>query len=138
MRWIAGMWRESMNEGISLDGRIMHASKTAAGGVVNADTIFRFRQTDDVVTAEYAGGGIRRGSLVGRLSDAELHFRYVQLQNDGRLDGGESHCEVEIDDSGRVSIVEHYAWGSRPGTGTNVISELPEGGKRTRPGELGD
>ena len=117
-----------MHQGISLEGRTMHASKTAPGGVVNADTIFRFQQTGDMVTAEYAGGGIRRGSLVGLLSNGELHFRYAQLQDDGRLDGGESHCEVEIDESGRVSIVEHYEWGSRSGAGTNVISELPEGG----------
>jgi len=122
-----------MDEGLSLEGRSMHASKTAPGGVVNADTIFRFQQTDNLVTAEYAGGGIRRGSLVGLLSNGTLHFRYAQLQDDGRLDGGESHCEVKMDASGRVSIIEHYAWASRPGAGTNVISELPESRSQAPP-----
>lgn len=109
---------------ISLDGLVMNAAETAAGGVVNAETVFRFSETDEIVTATFSGGGIVAGSLVGRRDGACLHFRYAQLQADGRLDGGESHCEVARDDEGRVCILEHFEWESRPGGGTNLIREL--------------
>lgn len=108
---------------ITLDGLRMHVIRTAEAGVVNADTIFRFHQQANEVWADYAGGGIRRGSLVGTIKGASLTFRYCQLQSDGALDGGKSICEVR-EHGGRVQIVERFQWESRPGSGENIFQEL--------------
>ena len=102
----------------------MYAMETAPGGVIGRETEFRFHQEGDAVRASYAGGAIRHGYLVGRVSGASLEFRYCQLQTDGVLDGGSSTCELLRDDHGRVNVVEHFQWESREGSGTNVIREL--------------
>lgn len=104
----------------------MHVINTAEAGVVNVDTIFQFHQHASEVWADYAGGKIRRGSLIGTLDGASLIFRYCQLQSDGVLDGGKSVCEVRERD-GRIQIVERFQWESRPGTGENVFEELEPG-----------
>lgn len=108
---------------ISLDGLRMHVIRTAELGVVNADTIFEFHQQASEVWADYAGGGVRRGSLIGTLEGATLTFRYCQLQSDGKLDGGSSVCEVS-EQQGRIRIVERFQWESRPGGGENVFEEI--------------
>jgi len=108
---------------ISLDGLRMHVIRTAESGVVNADTIFRFHQQANEVWADYAGGGIRRGSLIGTVDGSTLTFRYCQLQTNGTLDGGKSDCEVRTHE-GRIQIVERFQWESRPGGGENVFQEL--------------
>jgi hypothetical protein len=51
----------------SLDGRTLRSASAVEGGEVDADTVFRFRQEGDVVHAQYFGGNVRLGFLVGRI-----------------------------------------------------------------------
>jgi hypothetical protein len=110
---------------ISLNKIKMTVVETAENGLVNKDTIFAFRQTDDLVTAEYAGGRIKKGFLVGTISDRKLQFSYCQVQIDGELDNGISSCELSTNDNGKVMLVEHFEWKSRQGEiGINVFEEV--------------
>ena len=108
----------------SLDGVRMRVVSTAEGGEVNSDTVFEFAQDGSVVSARYAGGKVRLGYLVGTISGKVLDFRYAQVDNSGRLDGGHSTCEVGRNASGRIQVVEHFVWDSREGSGTNVFAEI--------------
>jgi len=113
-------------QSMSLDKIRMNVVKTDACGVVNHETIFHFSQNNGVVEAEYAGGKIQRGFLVGRFNGVNhLVFSYCQMQIDGKLDNGTSECEVAKDEDGKVTLTEHFEWASRPGEfGTNVFKEV--------------
>ncbi len=102
----------------------MHASVTAENGVVNADTVFEFSQSDDWVTARYSGGKIVHGYLVGRVDGSAFAFRYCQCDTDGHLDGGQSNCELERRADGGIRIVERFFWESRGEEGVNIIEDL--------------
>lgn len=104
----------------------MNVPKTDACGVVNHETIFQFRHENNVVKAEYSGGKIQQGFLVGQFTDKNhLRFSYCQMQIDGKLDNGVSECEVSKDADGKIILIEHFEWASRPGEfGTNVFKEL--------------
>jgi hypothetical protein len=104
----------------------MHVISTAEGGDVNAETLFEFTQDGSVVSARYAGGKVRLGYLVGAMSTTELRFRYAQIDNSGRLDGGYSTCEIGRTAEGRVRLAEHFTWDSREGSGTNLYEEIGE------------
>jgi hypothetical protein len=104
----------------------MSVSSTAATGVVNSETRLHFFQKGPRVFARYAGGGVERGRLVGSLSESELVFHYVQREASGALHGGQSICEVSRLPGGRLRIVEHFTWGTRVGSGTNVFDEIIE------------
>ena len=118
------------SEPISLDRVNMNVISTDACGVVNEQTIFHFSQKDGVVQANYAGGKIKQGYLVGRFtSENQLEFSYCQMQIDGKLDNGASKCDVSKDANGTITLTEHFEWASRPGEfGTNVFKELPSTG----------
>lgn len=110
---------------LDLDDRLMNAVSTASTGVVDARTIFHFRQKGRRVWARYHGGEIERGFLCGRLDGRDLHFRFAQVQVDGKVDGGASDGELEWLDDGRLQIRERFEWSSRGGVGENLIAELP-------------
>ena len=113
---------ETMN--FFLDKIKMTVIKTAANGVVNSDTVFSFTQKGNTVTAEYAGGQIKKGFLVGIINGKELKFSYCQVQTDDHLDNGISSCELSISEKGKIRLVEHFEWKSRPGEmGINVFEE---------------
>ncbi|MEU0336188.1 hypothetical protein [Streptomyces sp. NPDC006193] len=110
----------------SLDGLVLAPVADQAPGQVGARTRFAYHEEDGRIWAEYAGGDVVRGHLVGTRAGDRLDFRYVQLGTDGTTASG--HCRstvVELPD-GRVRLEESWEWESRPGSGTSVVEEVAE------------
>jgi hypothetical protein len=109
---------------MNLHGRKMRCVQTAPSGMVGRDTIFSFSQTGNCVEAHYAGGRITTGYLVGIIDQGELSFRYCQISDKVRIDGGASQCRVEQSTDGRIRIVESFTWESQSGSGVNIFEEV--------------
>lgn len=106
-----------------LDGRMFAASTVAGPGDVDDRTRFRYHQDGEVVWADYAGGSVVRGHVVGVRRDARLDFRYVHLDTAGETAVG--HCESVVERVGdRLRLHEEWSWESRPGSGTSVLDEI--------------
>ncbi|GAA2504883.1 hypothetical protein GCM10010406_46950 [Streptomyces thermolineatus] len=109
----------------SLDGRLFAPVADPEGGEVGTSTRFRYHEQDGRIRADYDGGDIERGHLLGTRDGDRLDFRYVQLRRDGRTSTG--HCVsrvVELPD-GRLRLEETWEWESQEGRGTSVVEELP-------------
>lgn len=105
-----------------LDGRTFAASAVAGPGDVDGRTRFRYRQEGDVVWADYSGGGVVHGHLVGLRRGGRLDFRYVHLDTAG--DTAVGHCESVVERVGeRLRLHERWRWENRPGSGTSVLDE---------------
>ncbi|MEV4489592.1 hypothetical protein AB0K04_05675 [Micromonospora coxensis] len=109
----------------SLDGRRFAAVADVVAGEVGTETVFTYREADGEVWADYAGGSIRRGHLVGTRHGDRLDFRYVQLNTDGQTSSGHCVSEVSVLPDGRLRLHETWWWESRPGSGVSVVEELP-------------
>ncbi|MFD3502147.1 hypothetical protein ACFWWT_10380 [Streptomyces sp. NPDC058676] len=110
----------------SLDGLVLAPVADQAPGQVGTRTRFVYHEKDGEIWAEYAGGDVVRGYLVGTREGDSLDFRYVQLKKDGTTSSG--HCVsavVELSD-GRVRLEETWEWESQPGSGTSVVEQLTE------------
>jgi len=59
---------------LTLDKVKMTIIQTAENGVVNKDTLFYFTQEGNVVQAEYAGGKIKKGFLIGQIDVHVVRF----------------------------------------------------------------
>jgi hypothetical protein len=108
----------------NLNNLKMNVIQTAPNGVINKDTIFVFSQDGCQVWAEYSGGRVIRGYLVGILKGSQLQFRYCQMEEGDVLNGGVSNCKVLISKDGFIQIVEEFQWESKEGTGVNIIQEI--------------
>ncbi|MFI6283605.1 hypothetical protein ACIBCM_02410 [Streptomyces sp. NPDC051018] len=107
----------------SLDGRVLFPVADQAPGQVGTRTRFAYHEEEGRIWAEYDGGDVVRGHLVGTRDGDRLDFRYVQLKTDGTTSSG--HCVstvVELPD-GRVRLEESWEWESQPGRGTSVVEE---------------
>jgi hypothetical protein len=114
---------------LTLAGVRMTVSNSDAHSVVNTSTVLTFEQQGNVVSARYRGGEIVDGYLIGLLEGWSLHFRYVQADRSGRLDAGVSEGVLDRQADGRLRLVEHYQWLTRPERGTNTFEEIRSPGQ---------
>ncbi len=108
---------------VSLEGRSLVGVGNTGDGDVGAATVFRYHQDGDVVRADYGGGRIRRGHLVGTRVGDGLDFRYVHLDAAGDTASGHCTSRVEVLGDGRVRLHETWRWESREGSGHSVVEE---------------
>ncbi|MEV7615543.1 hypothetical protein [Streptomyces sp. NPDC089799] len=110
----------------SLDGLVFVPVADQAAGQVGRQTRFTYHEddADGRVWAEYAGGDVVRGYLVGTRAGDAVDFRYVQLRTDGSTASG--HCVslvTELPD-GRLRLEETWSWESQDGSGTSVVEQV--------------
>ncbi|MEV5687907.1 hypothetical protein AB0L68_32755 [Streptomyces sp. NPDC052164] len=108
----------------SLDGLVLSPVADQAPGQVGTRTRFTYHERDGRIWAEYEGGDVVRGHLVGTRTADTLDFRYVQLKQDGTTSSGHCVSTVGACPDGRVRLDERWEWESQEGSGTSVVEEL--------------
>lgn len=98
--------------------------ENSATGEVGQSTTFNYHQDHDIIWAEYSGGSVIRGNLVGTRNAEKLHFRYAHLSTTKETSTGVCNSTIELLDDGRLRLHESWAWESRPETGTSIVEEL--------------
>ncbi|MCX3062352.1 hypothetical protein [Streptomyces beihaiensis] len=108
----------------SLDGLVLAPVADQEPGQVGTRTRFAYHEEDGRIWAEYEGGDVVRGRLVGTRAGDRLDFRYVQLRSDGTTSSG--HCVSTVSElpDGRLRLDETWRWESQEGSGTSVVEEV--------------
>jgi len=94
------------------------------GAEVDEDTVFYFRQQEDVVQAEYFGGGVRLGTLVGILERNSVRHCYSQVNQAGELQIGRAQAELRPSTEGRLQMVNQWEWEDSAIHGLCVLEEF--------------
>lgn len=114
----------------SLDGLVFTPVADPRGGEVGRSTRFVYHERAGRIWAEYSGGAIERGHLLGTRDGDRLDFRYVQLRRDGGTSSGHCVSTVVTLPDGRIRLEERWSWESQEGSGTSAVEEIPERGAR--------
>jgi hypothetical protein len=112
----------------NLEGKVFRSISNTANGDVGAETLFRYRHTGDIVTADYSGGSIVVGHLIARvLAGGRLDMRYHHLNDKGDFMLGECISTPEVLPDGRLRFKEEWRWlsGDRS-SGTSEIEEIAQ------------
>lgn len=98
----------------------------SANGETSGDTIFHYRQEDNIVTAEYAGGKIIKGQLIGITDETgRLNFRYQQVNDKGEIMTGTCMSVPELMPNGKLKLYEHWQWTSGDfSRGESIVEEV--------------
>ncbi|MFJ9646174.1 hypothetical protein ACWEPM_29035 [Streptomyces sp. NPDC004244] len=107
----------------SLDGLVFVPVADQAPGQVGRQTRFDYHEQEGRVWAEYAGGDVVRGHLVGTRAGDSIDFRYVQLRLDGTTASGRCTSLVTELPDGRLRLEETWTWESQEGSGTSVVEQ---------------
>ncbi|WP_262103584.1 hypothetical protein [Arthrobacter sp. Marseille-P9274] len=113
-----------------IDGKQFAPVANTASGEVGATTVFHYHQDGKVIWAEYSGGAVVRGYLVGTRSGDRMSFRYSHLNIDLQTASGVCETRIAVLDDGRVQFRETWQWESRPEHGTSIVEELAALGGR--------
>lgn len=113
-----------MSSAPTLDGRIFQAVGSAEGGEAGPATVFKYREVNGLIEADYGGGAVARGFLVGTRSGDSVSFRYCQLNTAGETSTGRCDSTIEVLADGRLRLHETWVWESRPGAGTSFVEEM--------------
>lgn len=110
---------------ISYDNRIFKPVQNTPNGETSGDTIFHYRQTDNILRAEYAGGRIKTGHLIGLVdADGNIDMRYHQVNDAGELMTGICRSVPEILENGKIRLHETWEWTSgNCSSGHSIIEE---------------
>ena len=112
-----------LEEEFSLEDRYFTAIENSDSGEVSDKTVFSYHQKGNVIWAEYSGGSIIKGFLVGTMDEKQgLHFNYQHINIDGELKTGTCDSESKIE-NGKLKFYEKWMW-STGETGESVIEEL--------------
>lgn len=111
---------------INYDNRFFRVVNNSATGEVSSDTVFHYRQKDNVVWATYEGGAVKFGTLLAKvLASGELEMRCSHVNQTGEIMTGKCRSTPEILPSGRIRLHEKWQWTSGNfSTGESVIEEV--------------
>ncbi|WP_404952703.1 hypothetical protein [Streptomyces sp. 147326] len=107
----------------SLDGLVFVPVADQSPGQVGRQTRFEYHEQDGRVWAEYGGGDVVRGYLVGTRAEDSVDFRYVQLRLDGTTASGQCTSVVTELPDGRLRLEETWTWESQEGRGTSTVEQ---------------
>ncbi len=95
-------------------------------GETSSETVFHYQQQGNLLTSEYAGGKIKKGHLIGLVSEnGHIEMRYHQINTNDELMTGICHSIPEILPNGKIKLHETWQWTSGDNSkGESIIEEI--------------
>ena len=114
------------NREINYDGKNFVSKRNTENGEVNEETVFYYHQKENIIWAEYFGGEIKQGFLVGTVeNNGKLEFTYQHINESNQLRLGRCNSFPVFLEDGRMEIHEEWQWlNGDKSKGTSVIVEV--------------
>ncbi|WP_426328148.1 n-acetylglutamate synthase [Pedobacter sp. R-06] len=110
---------------INYNNKLFKPINNTENGETSNETVFRYKQTGNILTAEYTGGKIIFGHLIGLVDESgNIEMRYHQVNNQGELMTGICHSKPERLANGKIRLHETWQWTSGDKSkGQSIIEE---------------
>lgn len=96
---------------INYDSKIFIPQRNTENGEVDEKTIFYYFQENDLFWAEYRGGDVLKGHMIGTVAEnGELDFHYQHLNKDRQVRIGKCHSIPYILENGKIVLQEKWQW----------------------------
>ena len=107
-------------------GRLFKPVSASDGSQTNSETIFKYEQRDDLVTATYSGGDIEYGQIIGLVDETGiLRMRYQHLDVYGDFRTGICLTKPEILPGNKLRLHESWQWTAPDNArGTSILEEI--------------
>ncbi|WP_111672803.1 n-acetylglutamate synthase [Algoriphagus litoralis] len=98
---------------INYNDRIFRPVVNTENSETSNATVFAYKQTGNILTAEYSGGKIKKGHLIGLVDEnGHIDMRYHQVNNENELMTGICKSIPEILGNGKIRLHETWEWTS--------------------------
>jgi hypothetical protein len=105
--------------------KIFRPISNTANGETSGETVFHYQQVGSILSAEYSGGKIRKGHLIGLVDEhGNIDMRYHQVNENGELMTGICHSVPELLPNGKIRLHEQWEWTSGDRSkGQSIVDE---------------
>ena len=110
---------------VNYNNKTFRPVSNTENGETSQDTVFVYKQVENILTAEYFGGKIVKGHLIGLVDDnGNIEMRYHQINNKGELMTGICLSKPEKLANGKIRLHESWEWTSGDKSkGLSIIEE---------------
>ena len=110
---------------MNYNDKVFRPTSNTKNGETSSETIFHYKQVDNVLTSEYSGGKIKKGHLIGLVDKVgNIEMRYHQVNDKGELMTGICKSKPEILENGKIRLHESWEWTSGDKSkGQSIIEE---------------
>lgn len=114
------------NQKLNYNGRKFVTKSNTDNGEVDGQTVFCYYQKENVIWAEYKGGEIKQGFLIGTADkEGNLLFTYQHLNESGELRLGKCNSKPVFLENGKLEMHEEWQWlNGDKSKGLSVLSEI--------------
>lgn len=111
---------------INYNNRFFSSVFNTKNGEVSSATTFQYHQNENMIWAEYSGGDIVKGFLIGTRDDkSNLHFTYQHINESGEIRTGKCSSKPDILSNGKIRLLEQWQWtNGDTSTGQSIIQEI--------------
>ena len=95
---------------VSLHNRLFVTVSNSKNGEVDERTYYHYRQAGDVISAEYHGGSILQGFILGKISGEGFVIVYQHLNENMEFRTGKCVSTPEMLADGRMRINQKWEW----------------------------
>ncbi len=96
---------------INLNKKIFISTLNSSNGEVGEETLFHYFQKNNIISANYSGGQIIKGNLIGKqLDTGDFNFVYHHINLKGDLKIGRCLSYAKVLDDGRLKLFEKWQW----------------------------
>ena len=110
---------------VNYHNRIFRTVSNSENGETSSETEFHYKQIGNIVFAEYFGGSIKYGHLLGLVSEyGTIEMKYHQVNIQGEIMTGTCESIPEILDNGKIRLHESWQWTSGDlSKGKSIVDE---------------
>lgn len=96
---------------INYDGKKFVPRVNTNNGEVDNNTMFTYHQNGFDFSADYSGGDIKKGYMIGKVCEnGELDFCYEHINVNDEIRVGKCHSVPKINDNGKIELHEEWQW----------------------------
>jgi len=100
-----------MEKILNIDGKVFKTLSNSDNADVGEGTLFFYHQHGTIISADYSGGDIVKGHLVGKqLHSGEFDFVYHHINTKNELKIGKCLSKAVMLDDGRLKLFEKWQW----------------------------
>ena len=96
---------------INLNKKVFKAVSNSDTGEVDESTRFNYMQDNEVIFADYSGGQVLKGHLLGKqLANGDFDFYYHHVNLNGELKIGKCLSRGIVQENGKIKLQETWEW----------------------------
>ena len=110
----------------SYHGKEFRSVSNSSSGEVSNETTFYYQQNGRVISAQYQGGSIKEGNLLGTVeSDGTIQMSYQHWNTNNEFRAGICTSKPQLLPNGKIRLHESWEWTSGiEGSGESIIEEV--------------